>query len=515
MFRSILTLALVSTALVPAQDFTSNSRLVLLDVVVRGNNGAPVKNLEREDFTLTDKGKKVELAVFETIELGKSAAPVVQVNSMVGANRLNSKGETQGTATILVYDKVNTPAANQGFVRNQILDLMGGLKPADRFGFYVLGFGLAPVLEFDEDAAPLIAAAKRVRQLSSADGLTGIEKSLFEALLPMQELQPQARVNITYPSFRSIANRLAGVPGRKNVVWFASRFPLTFGNSQERRSDDEKELAKFANVLNEAGVALYPVDPRGSGAGLDTEVVRNTEGAGIRTMQTNTANSLSGNQGFRQAAEMTGGEAFYNTNDLAGAVRQVLDAAAYSYTLGYYPDEKSLDGKVHKLEIKLAKKPETDKAKLAYRPQYIAWGGKNVLDPALAQKLQDVVKEPLEASGIGLMGVANPDPAKPGFHKLDVQVSLADLEMATVGDGKAGAFELGLAVEGAQDRGAATESFAPKMTLEQYTQFLPSGIVISKSVQTDGTSGRFIVVVQDKTTGKVGSVRVPFASQPK
>jgi len=49
-------------------------------------------------------------------------------------------------------------------------------------------------------------------------------------------------------------------------------------------------------------------------------------------------------------AELTGGKAFHNTNDLAGAVRKAIDDSSVSYTLGYYATGEERDKQVSLLE---------------------------------------------------------------------------------------------------------------------------------------------------------------------
>ena len=511
-------IALICLAgLAAAQDttFQTGTRLVQMDVIVRNNAGA-VKNLTQEDFTVEDKGKKMEIAFFEVNEVGKFATAPQPLPPGVASNRVNAAGEVHETATVVLYDKVNVPAAAQGFLRTQALDLLASLKDGDHVGFYALGFGLQVVRDYDEDAGPLARVAKVIKDGSSAASLPPAEqallKSLNDALTPMQELQNQPRVNITYPAFRAIAHHLNGLHGRKNVLWLASTFPLTYGNSVERRTNDEKEMQSFIDVLTAHSISLYPVDPGGAGQGLNTATSRNEEGTLMRTMATNQANSLTGNQGFRLVAEKTGGKAYFNTNAIAPALAEVIGLGAYSYTLGFYPPENTLDGKYHKLEVKLAKKPETDKAQAVFPTEYLAWGGKNAPPPILAPKIDEYIAEPIEATGITLMGVANPDQKRPGNTEMVVRVPVNELRFETVGDKYVGAFELAVGLEGAQ--GAITETFNLNWAQEQYLGALKSGVDVGKSVETPGASGRFIVVVQDKATGRAGSMRLPFQGAP-
>ncbi len=515
MFKWIALLSLAGLAAAQNVSFQTGARLVTTDVVVRNDNG-PVKGLTKDDFTLEDKGKKVDITLFEVSEAGKFDPPT-QIGPAIGSNRINSLGQVQETATVVVYDRINVDASAQAFIRNQVLDLLVNLKPDERIGFYSIGFGLQMVQDYNEDAAALVRVAKVIKNGGTpAAEDAALAKALTDGLTPMQGLQNQPRVNITYPAFKSIAHHLEGLRGRKQVLWIASNFPLTYGAGVERRSNDQKQHQTFVDMLTDDGVTLYTVDPGGAGAALNTATDNGGDTLaaqkGLEVVTTNQLNSMAGIQGFRNAAEATGGKSYFNTNNITPALQEVVSLGSYSYTLGFYVDEKQLDGKTHKLEVKLAKKPETDHAAISYRKQYLAWGEKHPPPPELASAIGDYMAEPLDATGITLMGVSNPQPDKPGYQQLVVRVAVSELKLEPVGEMFVGAFEMALGIEGA--KGGTTETFNLNWSQEQYQQAIKSGLDVGKSIQTDDHAGKFMVVVQDKATGNAGRVRIPFTPAP-
>ena len=506
MFKRIaFTLVILATLAKPQATFKTGTRLVQMDVTVTNDSGI-VRGLTKDDFILEDKGKKQNIAIFATTDMGKAPA-VEQLPAGIATNYLNSKGEKVDTATVILYDRINTAASDQAVTRQQVLGYLAKLKDTDRVGFYTLGFGISMVREYNEEAAPLI----RVAKLMQAGGTAAVEdqplfRALNEALTPMQQLANQARVNYTYPAFRTLARHLAGVSGRKNLVWVASVFPVTFGNSQERRSNDEQEVNSFKAVLTEANITLYPIDPGGTGASFNTSAAAPSANEGQlmpgRMPASSGDTSLTGNQTFQLLAGATGGNAFRNSNDITQALREVIESGTYTYTLGFYPDEKTLDGKEHKLEVKLVKKPATDKAKVSSRKEYLAWGPKSPANVQMRPSMGDAIADLLPATGIGLIAVANQDPAKPGYHRLDVRVTIRDMRFEQLAEKWAGSFDMAV--------GTAVETFSPVWTNEQYQQAMKEGLIVSKSLQTDGKSGIFSVVVQDKASGAVGTIKVPF-----
>ncbi len=92
--------------------------------------------------------------------------------------------------------------------------------------------------------------------------------------------------------------------------------------------------------MSRAGVAIYPVDARGllmaspprSEEDLDSQRRRHSLDAEGQGPQPTGINAM------RDLADETGGRAFVNTNDLTGAIRQAVQDAAVTYTIGFYPN---------------------------------------------------------------------------------------------------------------------------------------------------------------------------------
>lgn len=517
MFKRILvSLLFLTAAAQPQATFKTGARLVQLDVTVSNDSGI-VRGLTKDDFIVEDKGKPQEIAVFVTTDASQRPAPEL-LPAGISSNYLNSKGEQYETATVILYDRINTAAGDQAFTRRQVLGYLAGLRDTDRVGFYSLGFQLSMVQDYQEEAGPLIKVAKLLQAGTGAEGLSPAEQALYqklnEALTPMQQLANQARVNITYPAFRNLARHLSGASGRKNLVWVASVFPITFGNSQERRRNDEQEVNAFKAVLTENNITLYPVDPGGTGASFNQSEAAPSVNEGqlmpgrSGLPPSNTATSLTGNQTFQLLASATGGKAYRNSNDISQALREVIESGAYTYTLGFYPDEKTLDGKVHKLEVKLVKKPATDKARVSFRKEYLAWGPNSPPEIQTRPSLAEVITDVLPATGIGMIAVANPDPNRPGYHILDVRITVRDLRLEPLGENWVGQFDMAIGIQGTQD--GSVKTFPMKFTGEQYQQVQKDGLFVRENFQTGGKSGVFQIVVQDKATGAVGSIQVPF-----
>jgi VWFA-related protein len=502
--------------------FRVGTRLVQLDVVVL-NDKTPVRGLTKDDFTLQDKGKPQNIAVFSMTEAHK-AAKSDPLPSNVSSNRMNNRGESTATATVILFDKMNTPSASQVVARRETLALLSSLKDTDRVAFYSLDTDLAMVQDFTDDADRLARAAKSLNTQAPAAAGTPEDRALVSSLQNsltafQQGVNGSTKVASTLGAFRTIVRHLDGLPGRKNLIWLTASIPFTFGTSAERRQNDEAEMDRMIRLMSDANVAVYTVDPRGAGAGNTLEAPSDTNSGGGRFLggaagkaADNSVNTLGGTQGLQKISEDTGGKAFYNTNDLAGALREILDTTEVTYSLGFYVDEKALDGKIHDLSVKLVKKPETAKASVRHRKNYAALNAQALAVQQPRTEISVLAADTLDASGIGIMAATAPNPNQPGTHVVQVRVDVADLTMERKGDKWTGSFDLGLALGSGRVQGTDVSVKTIPLTLsdDQLKQALTAGLVIDNTVPSPPQAMKLRVVVQDKLSGASGSVRIPI-----
>ena len=343
-----------------------------------------------------------------------------------------------------------------------------------------------------------------------------------DALTPGHPLDNAARAEITTKAFREIARRMAGVPGRKSLIWIASSFPLTYGDDPNRRTDEQAEVDNIQNLLSDANIALYSIDPRGAGTAFsqpksgnskggnsssDSDEATSTQGGGRgggkggggaarMTALDNSAPSsgLSGVESMQQIAGQSGGKAFINVNDIAEPIREVIDSSDVSYTLGFYVTDKSLDGRKHDLSVKVAKKPETSDAKLSYRKSYIAAAHRE------HPPMTELVADRLDANRIGVMAASAPAPNRPGIDAVQVRVDLKDLQFEKRVDKWFASFDLALAIESGGEPRVSVSPSSLSLTDDQLKQGLAGGVTIDNTVPAPDKAATLRVVVQDKSS---------------
>jgi hypothetical protein len=188
------------------------------------------------------------------------------------------------------------------------------------------------------------------------------------------------RVKETLAAMDEMGRYLKQFPGRKNVIWFSASFPIgvdpDFNQTDAYRMmrDYSMDIRATTQRLAAARVAVYPIDARrffqnpmlqASSGGASS--MRNGYYRGASTdLEFDTVTKE--HDTMEQVARDTGGKAIYNTNDLKGALADVIKNGDHYYTLSYDPQGVKQDGKFHKIEVKFNQPGYS----LLYRHGYVA-----------------------------------------------------------------------------------------------------------------------------------------------
>jgi VWFA-related protein len=417
------------------------TRLVLVDVVALDKKGQPVTGLKAEDFSLEEEGMAQQIRVFSFQQPSREADASPQpVRSSPDTFTNRPTFRPNRTLSVILLDSVNTDVQNQKSVRQEMLKFLEKLPAGQAVAVYALGTKLRLLQDFTTDPSLLKQAVAKSKGHSSPvlEGSNGgsappyLNAAQASALAEMgmdamatqiqifqqqnTNFQTDLRIRMTLAALKSLAQTLAGYPGRKNLIWVSPAFPAaivaplstsntgTF-NLQSAQlplaQDYSEDIERVSNALSNARVAVYPVDASTllNNNGIYAGNLSNTDSNGNYLGRTATG-QVGGNRiDRRQAmgkelditpedvmvrrttmnamAEQTGGKAFYNRNDLDKAIREGMDDGLTYYTLGYYPEDKNWNGKFRKIAL-TAK--QTD-VRLRYRSGYFA------LDPKGYQKL--------------------------------------------------------------------------------------------------------------------------------
>ncbi len=409
--------------------FKSSSNLVLVDVVVT-RNGGPVKGLRQSAFRVYEAGREQTIKVFEEHTAAEGAS--LKRASLPPETYSNSPESTAASANILLLDALNTPLENQLYVRRQMIAYLKKVPPGTRIAIFTLASRLRFVQGLTSDISSVLAALNSSKNgasqsilLEDTDNLisSGFDSRLDPSTAASSLLQFQAdvtavqtdmRVQITLDALKQLAHSLDGFPGRKNLIWVSGSFPVDLGpdpassNPFFAQRDYRQQLQEVDDLLAAGRIAVYPVDARGllpnssfaanpvNAPLSDALAVDHSNmgsmghlpsasgavgayGASIPSGSTGQfARQVTAEHGtMRQVAEQSGGVAFYESNGFNKALASALEDSASYYTLAYSPENKQLDGRFRKIEVKLLdsnnkKDATTEKYILSYRRGYFA-----------------------------------------------------------------------------------------------------------------------------------------------
>jgi len=123
--------------------------------------------------------------------------------------------------------------------------------------------------------------------------------------------------------------------------------PFSRQSAEFSDADLIREISELTKAANRANATIYTIDPRGlvAGADLDEEVDPNEWNTYVRKQQ----------DSLRTLADLTGGFAAINSNDLTKALKRIDAETSDYYVLGYYSTNPDPTKRRRKLEVKTSR----------------------------------------------------------------------------------------------------------------------------------------------------------------
>jgi VWFA-related protein len=417
----------------PVPVFKSSAQAVALDVVVTNTKGHPVQGVPKQDFSIREDGRPQVITYFDEVSDHKSDAPPRSEAAKELAPNIftnDSPRPSANSLALILYDQLNTPIVEQQRAKDELLKFLQNKPKDERFAFCVLSERLQMIQGFTPEESLLVRAMKsqkgslRYNSMLSEDAesqqtvdwltqgsmkliatnsnFTTAARSLLDTAGKIEEQDAQRRARdletriwLTMDAFTQLARYLAGIPGRKSLIWLSGSFPLGIFPGVDLRNPNTgnqsytDRVKQAVNLLAESHIALYPVDVRGlSVYSLETPSFSNgtdstqpaapSQSPFVPSSDTKRFNELGnlsapGNIGVNlpggdtpfmqeitehgimdQIAGETGGKAFYNTNGIQQAVATAMEQEANYYALSYTPSNRKYDGKFRKIKVSLA-----------------------------------------------------------------------------------------------------------------------------------------------------------------
>jgi len=551
--------------------------MVTVEVSARDSKGHPIAGLTADDFQIFEqvppkKDQRLQkIAAFQPITAAAIAAADkggMQLPAGVYSNLVTMQ-KVPVPPTILLMDGLNTTTAAQVQVHRQMVKLLSSIPPDIPVAVFLLDRNLHLLQNFSTDRALLRAAVDRALSVSANELSPGDSRSDPDALAsliqdnpPPPPPQPPAgggvvgaelqqvknsaiadqvsqlehfereasttqitmRVQLTLDAFRSIARHLTGYPGRKNLLWVASSFPMAIFPDSDFKfagtAEFQDKFAALANVLSDAKIAIYPMDPAGleSQSFYDASARPSARSVAVGTQTSATLmrdeSSRDQNQNtMRQLAAETGGQVCVNNNDLADCVKKAVDDGSSYYELAYYPDSASWNGEFHRIVVKSGKPG----VHLAFRQGYYARPAAAVAEGEEAKHQQADLQEAacrdlLTATKLLVMAQAVP-PDDPTQVKYFLAMDPGGLSFVPAEGGR----KLSILVAACSlDKNGNPVQFLQQpteamLTDQQYGTILAQhGFTRTLGFVPAAGVTRVRLLVRDNASGKIGSVDLPF-----
>ncbi len=529
----------------------STTRLVQVTIVAKDKKGKFVTDLTKDDFIVEDNGKPQDVRFFNFHAAGKAPAPAA-VEPGVFSNRYAERARLSGGVTVIVLDSLNTAWGDQAVVRQHVMKFLTQIQPEDRIALYALGRQIKVLHDYTDEPKALAKALELYLGRPSPELGASFQPSIEEMTVMAESSASTAeeakeavetiqgiintlkeeefffqgqRVLSTMNAFETIANHLAGVPGRKNLIWVSGSFPLQLGyferpdndrgqspeisgspnsarfpGSRNRRGPEpaplmvkhgrsrtfEDEFTRMVRALNTANLSVYPVDARGLSP--NPQVRQN-----IATMSALASN--------------TGGKAYYNNNDIMNSIREAVEDTSVTYTLAYYPSEQKLDGRYRNIRVKVKRSDIVVRHRRGYLDSSETPAAGDTDDAVV----QDALWSPLDATGVALDARAAPASVQ-GSFSISVRVYPGSLTLEPREGRHQGKVEVYLMQTDEQGNsyGESQQTISMDLLPATHERLLREGYTYTTAVERQAKATTLRLVVRDVPSGKLGRVVIPF-----
>lgn len=525
-------------------EFHSESVLVEVPTVVTDKSGAHVHNLTKEKFHVFESGKEQKIASLEEI-VSSSAPPAVPAPKPgVFTNVVENKQARN--VTLIALDTVNTPFLDQAYGRQQLVKfLANNVDPKQPIGMVMItSKGLKVVQSLSSDPAALVNILKKLSgeitdmemigtdTRATAASLAGttapvsdLNGGLFQPLSPSAtsgilgdfvsngdvlyaQFRQENAIETTMQAFLGIAWTLSGVEGRKTLLWATGGFPFYMDSPDAIPGGRLSLLYERAmQALNDAQVVIYPVDVRGLvnnspiADGKARRGATNIQFTQRAWLQQSTLDTLV------EFAQMTGGKAFYNTNDVAGSFKRAMDDASSYYMLAYYMDTKNQKSGWRPLKVKVDDKDLEVRARSGFLVT------NTTMNPQITRQadMNYAATAPFDATGIPMemrwRGEASEGDKKRVAFGLQIPTDSVTIE------GDRNIFDLDFLAIATKDGSTVASVGQPArgaLSPENLAKVKASGVLYSNSLVLAPGSYQVRVLVRDNLSGRLGSVTAPI-----
>ncbi len=441
--------------------FQSSTQLLQVRVIAEDKDGKPVTDLRQDEFQLRDNGSPQDLRLFLNESERTSLAPP-PLPPGTFTNRDKSRPDGHSGYSVIVLDTLLTLLAdeNQGgsgaiWAIQKAVKALHSLPPGESVAIYATGYKVWVVREFTQDRDSL-------------------EQKLRKWKPAMDVIPFENKVDVLHREIEQIADHVAAIPGRKNLIWIAYTFPIA---------------PPVLQKLKAADVAVYPVDAHGSVIALKTD-------------------KAFASMPLRALAAATGGVAYFDRDDLDVAIREAIDDGRSNYTLGFYPPGDDSVSRVHQISVRVTRPGVT----LRYRNTYKTDPPRKPA-PAKVTDLIQAMFNPVDSLAIPIQASAKRTHERLSF---DTVLDATSLDLASVQNRWTGSLEVVaqfMAADGriVGARPALDQTVNLNFTQPTYDAATQRGLSYRNELKIPANAVEFKILIANRATGKIGTVTIPLS----
>ncbi len=291
----------------------------------------------------------------------------------------------------------------------------------------------------DQDRKRILDKMRRYKQDAGASQVNEA-RTLWGQIIGAAE-EEATNLMFTLHSLRATVSMMAGLPGKKSIVYISNGLPMVAGMelvyaysntfndpsimTQMSRWDQSRNFQALTSAANSQDVTFYTIGAGGlkHGSVATAEYAGPQDNVAVGAGQENFLDSL------RFMASNTGGQAIVNTNDFSKAFDRISTDLFTYYSLGYALNVTGGD-KVHRIKIELPGHPEYD---LRYRRRFV----EKSLETQVQDKVMTSLLFPVEENPLDIKVKAGaPAPASKHRWTLPIQVTFPLKQLALLPEGE-------------------------------------------------------------------------------
>lgn len=397
----------------PRPTFRTEANYVRVDVFPT-RDGQPVADLLQSDFELFDEGVPQKIEQFERVVIQGNVPQQERQDPNTVAESRAALNEGRSRVFVLFLDAGHVGLGASRTIRKPLVDTLDKLISAD---------DLVAVMTSEMSAGDLTFARKTITiqgflertwwgardRVNSDDPTEEDYKRCYPAGdVVVKQMIERRREKLTLDALEDLVRFVRGVREERKAVliitegWRLFRpdnallnrdtgnvpgpppvgidprtGKLAIGDAVNRQLDPnsvcerdrmmlaqvdhEQRFYRLLDEANRANASFYPIDPRGlpvfdSDIGPDRPPPIQVDAAILRTRQ----NSL------RTLAESTDGLALVNTNQIAAGLKRIVTDLSSYYLLGYYASNVKMDGRFHKITVRVKRPGVQVRARRGY-----------------------------------------------------------------------------------------------------------------------------------------------------